>query len=125
MTEVTKNPEPAYSGGNIRDLEEIQRTLKDRLILVGQNLIDFRDQTEDDILELKKEIEALKKSTEKVIDFIETLSGEFNKFAKREDLEILSKQAKMFQPMNFATKQDLKNLASSIDTTVSNEKGSG
>ena len=32
--------------------------------------------------------------------FLETISNELSKFAKKEDLEILSKQAKMFQPLN-------------------------
>ena len=35
---------------------------------------------------------------ERMINFLETASSEFSKFAKKEDLEILSKQAKMFQP---------------------------
>jgi len=34
-----------YSGNiSIRDLEEKQRNLKDRLILIGQNLIDFKEE---------------------------------------------------------------------------------
>ena len=37
---------------------------------------------------------------ERLISFLETASSEFSKFAKKEDLEILSKQAKMFQPLN-------------------------
>ena len=36
--------------------------------------------------------------------FLETASAEFSKFAKKEDLEILSKQAKMFQPLKLAGK---------------------
>ena len=45
---------------------------------------------------------------ERIKDFIETLSQEMSKFAKREDLNILSKQAKMFQPANFIRKEELK-----------------
>lgn len=98
------------SFGNTRDLEETQRTLRERLILFGQNLIDFKEESEKEILELKKGISILKTNMEKIRDFIETLSGELNKFAKKEDLEILSKQAKLFQPAEFITKRDLEKL---------------
>jgi len=96
-----------YSGNiSIRDLEEKQRNLKDRLILIGQNLIDFKEETEKDLSEAKKAIEVLKNTTSKITDFMESLSEETMKFAKKEDLEILSKQAKMFQPQEFITKQE-------------------
>ena len=110
MVDVNTNPETSYAGGNFRDLEESQRNLKDRLILVGQNLIDFKEKAEDEMMELKKDIEILKNSVTKITSFIETLSGEFGKFAKKEDLDILVKQAKMFQPMQFVKKSDLDKL---------------
>ncbi|MBS3084362.1 hypothetical protein J4411_00420 [Candidatus Pacearchaeota archaeon] len=99
-----------FSGNNFMDLEERQRIIKDRLILVGQNLIDFREKYEEEIMEVKKDLEILKKSVEKIKDFIETISSEFSKFARKDDLEILKKQAKMFQPLEFATKEDLLQL---------------
>ena len=49
-------------------------------------------------LEIKKDIESLKQNIERLISFLESASTEFPKFAKKEDLEILYKQSKMFQP---------------------------
>ena len=74
---------------NLMDLEERQRIIKDRLILIGQNLIDFKEKNEEELLELKKDFEILKRSLEKIKDFVETISSEFQKFAKKEDLEKL------------------------------------
>ena len=93
----------------IRDLEEKQRILKDRLLLIGQNLIEFKEKNDQHILEIKKNIEILKQNIERIMSFLETASREFSKFARKEDLEILSKQAKMFQPLEFVRKSDLKN----------------
>lgn len=87
----------------IRNLEEKQRILKDRLILIGQNLIDMREKTNEKILEIKKDIEILKQNMERMISFLESASAEFSKFAKKEDLEILYKQAKMFKPLKYVT----------------------
>jgi len=93
----------------IRDLEEKQRILKDRLLLIGQNLIEIKEKSDQEILEIKKNIETIKNSIERMMSFLETASGEFSKFARKEDLEILSKQAKMFQPLEFVRKSHLKN----------------
>lgn len=107
-----QNPNQNYladTNSRARDLEERQRILKDRLILIGQNLIEMREKTNEKFLEIKKDIEILKQNMERMISFLESASAEFSKFAKKEDLEILSKQARMFQPMEFATMDDLKN----------------
>lgn len=88
----------------IRNLEEKQRTLKDRLLLIGQNLIEIRKENNQNTLEIKKDIETTKQNMERVRSFLETASSEFTKFAKKEDLEILSKQAKMFQPLKLIKK---------------------
>jgi len=92
----------------LRDLEEKQKMLKDRLLLLGQNLIDIREKSREEMLEMKKEFEVMKRSVGRLIDFLETASAEFSKFARKEDLEILKKQAKMFQPLEFIRKKDLK-----------------
>jgi hypothetical protein len=99
----SQNYDESYndSGLRIRSVEEKQRILKDRLILIGQNLIDTKEKISQDILGIKKEIEILKQHMERTKIFLETASKEFSKFAKKEDLEILSKQAKMFQPLDF------------------------
>ncbi len=94
----------------IRDIEEKQRTIKDRLLLIGQNLIEVKDTTNKTILEIKKELEILKQNVGRIVSFTEAISGEFSKFARKEDLEILSKQAKMFQPLEFVRKEDLKKI---------------
>ncbi len=85
----------------IRDLEEKQRILKDRVLLIGQNLIETKEKTSETFLEIKKELEKIKDSVEKMKMFIESISSEFPKFARKDDLNILVKQAKMFQPLKY------------------------
>ncbi|MBI2003841.1 hypothetical protein HYS72_00035 [Candidatus Pacearchaeota archaeon] len=85
----------------LRDLEEKQRILKDRVLLIGQNLIDTKEKTSEDILEIKKDLEKIKDNLEKIKRFIESISTEFQKFARKDDLNILIKQAKMFQPLKY------------------------
>ncbi len=114
---MADNQEADYTGqlfndlnSKIRDIEDKQRINKDRLLLIGQNLIDLKEKTNEKILEMKKDIENMKDKIERMSDFLDSISGEFSKFAKKDDLEILTKQAKMFQPLDFVRKEDLKNL---------------
>jgi len=108
----TEYPPQTYNSsvGGLRDIEDKQRILKDRLLLIGQNLVETKENTQEDLNKMKKDLAILKNSMEKVMNFLENISDEFSKFARKEDLEILAKQAKMFQPLEFATKKDLEKL---------------
>ena len=81
----------------LKDLEEKQRALKDQLLLIGQNLIDVKENSNRKILEIKRDVEIIKQTMNRLVAFLEMASGEFSKFAKKEDLEILAKQARIFQ----------------------------
>ena len=93
----------AYTGFSegtlkLRSLEEKQNILKDRLLLIGQNLLEMKEKNLQENLEIKKQVQLIKQELEKIKTFLGTISGEFSKFARKEDLEILQKQARMFQP---------------------------
>jgi hypothetical protein len=94
----------------VRDLEEKQWIIKDRILLIGQNLIETKSEMHSVFLSIKRDIEIMKKDIERLKSFFETASSEFSKFAKKEELEVLAKQAKMFQPLEFVTKSDLEKL---------------
>lgn len=99
-----------YNNANsrIRNTEEKQGILSERLLLIGKNLIEVKEHTTEKILESKKDIDKIKQDIDKIKIFLETISSEFSKFARKDDLEILSRQAKMFQPLEFVKKNNLK-----------------
>ncbi len=107
-----ENPGSWETNTKIRDLEERYRILRDRLLLIGENLVEIKEKINEDVLKIKKDVEVIKRNMERLVSFLETASVEFSKFARKEDLEILSKQAKMFQPLEFVRKKDLKKLKS-------------
>ena len=100
------------SSGNLKinDIEEKQNVMRDRLLLIGQNLVDSKEENSEKVLEIKKEIESIKRDIGTIKSFLETISNEISKFARKDDLEILKKQAKMFQPLEFVRKSELKNF---------------
>ncbi|MBI2043503.1 hypothetical protein HYT25_03890 [Candidatus Pacearchaeota archaeon] len=103
-------PQANFQGNfRLKDVEEKQNILKDRLLLIGQNLVDFKEETSLRILELKKDVEKMKDDVEKIKTFLDLVSSEMGKFARKDDLEILKKQARMFQPLEFAKKHKEEN----------------
>jgi CHASE3 domain sensor protein len=101
MVEEQSNYTDQYFGEvtlKLRDLEEKQKILKDRLFLIGENLVELKDKLNNENLEIKKNMTIMQDQLKKMLSFLETASSEMSKFAKKEDLEILYKQARMFQP---------------------------
>jgi len=111
MTELDyENQYFTETSTKVRDLEEKQRIIKDRILLIGQNLIEMKEDVHLNFIEIKRDIETMKRDIERLKSFFETISGELSRFAKKDDVEILSKQAKMFQPLEFVTRDDLEKL---------------
>lgn len=94
-------PQTNFQGNfRLKDVEEKQNILKDRLLLIGQNLIETKEETSERIIEIKKDVEKMKNDLEKIKSFLDLISVEMGKFARKDDLEILKKQARMFQPLS-------------------------
>jgi len=82
----------------LRDLEEKQRLLKDRTLLIGQNLIDEKEDTFEGIQELKKMVWTLKEENIRMKDFIQRMGEQISELARKEELMILQRQFDMFKP---------------------------
>ncbi len=82
----------------VHDLEEKQKILRERVLLVGKNFIEFKEDQQKKNIEFKKTMEIMKGTLDKMSAFLESASTEFSKYARKEDVEILTKQARMFEP---------------------------
>ena len=81
----------------MRDLEEKQSLLRDRILLISQTLIQERDKTFSDVLELKKTLSALKEETAKIKEFLQRVSEQLDNMARKEELAILQRQFDLFR----------------------------
>jgi len=106
----------------IRDLEEKNRLMRERLLLIGQNLIEIREKNNSDLLQVRQDLEFIKMEVKRMKSFLESAASEFSNFAKKSELAILTKQAKMFQPTEFVKRQDLKQAIHSELKEIKREK---
>ncbi len=87
-------------GSRIRDMEEKQRILKDRLLLVGKSLIDERDKNFSEIQEMKKIIIKITEENIRMREFIQRMAEQLEKTARKEELMILQRQIDLFRSKN-------------------------
>lgn len=82
----------------LRDIEERQRLIKERVLLIGENLVEGKEESTQEIAELKVKTESIEKEIQRIKDTLSSIIEEMQNFARKSELEILKKQFKMFEP---------------------------
>jgi len=94
----------------LQDMEEKQRLLKDRVLLIGENLLESKEENSREITELKISTAQMKQDVERIKETLARLADELENKARRQELEMIRKQLKMFEPLKFATIEDVKKM---------------
>jgi hypothetical protein len=94
----------------LKDTDERNKLIRERVLLLGKNLISSRQETEDEIKNLKQENIKIKENLEKLKRTSNSLLTEFGKFVKREELTLIERMLKDFQPLEFMRKKDVEEL---------------
>ena len=97
-------------GTKINEIEEKQRLIKDRILLIGENLIVTRDELEKQDSEFKKQLKVIEADIKSIKQVVQRMTNEMSNFARKSEVEILTRQVKIFQPLEFARIQDVKNI---------------
>jgi hypothetical protein len=83
----------------IRDLEDRQRLIRDKLNLLSTNFIDLKNTLEKEVTDLKISTDSIKYEIAKIKDLIVRISEELDNRAKRSELELVAKQLKIMKPL--------------------------
>tara|TARA_Y100000310_G_scaffold310057_1_gene354812 strand:- start:1557 stop:1967 length:411 start_codon:yes stop_codon:yes gene_type:complete len=94
----------------LRDAEERNQLVRERILLLGKNLIESKQETESDIKELKKQTSEIKKDLEKLQRLSENIVQETKKFVKKNEVVVIERMLKDFQPLEFMRKKDVEEL---------------
>ena len=94
----------------LNEVEEKQILIKDRALLIGKNLISTKEDYEKEFSEIKKRLT----TTEEEIKLIKQLNNriieEIGNLARKTEVEALQKQMMMFEPLELARIQDVKDI---------------
>lgn len=94
----------------LRDLEERNRAIRERVLLIGQNLIASREEIDNAVVDLKKQTSETKKELDKIKQLVENIVSEFDKFARKDEMILVEKMLKDFQPIKFARIEDVEDM---------------
>ena len=94
----------------LRDIDERSRLIRERVLLLGKNLISSRQTVEDELKIIKKDNFDIKKDLDKLKKLSNSLLAEFNKFVKRDEMVMIERMLKDFQPLEFMRKKDVEEL---------------
>ena len=94
----------------INEIEEKQRLLKDRLLLVGENLISTKEEQEKENLEFKTRLKSIEEDIKELKQLNKRIIDELNNFARKTEVSILEKQFQMFEPLKTARLTDVEKI---------------
>ncbi len=96
----------------MNDLEERTRLLKDRLLMLSKTVLKNNGRFNKDLILIKDDITEIKNELDRLKDTADHLVTESSEFARRDELRIFERYIKMFEPLKFATIDDVKKLIS-------------
>jgi len=76
----------------LRDLEEKNRLVRDRVLLLGQSVIDERDKSFREIQEMKSNLITLKEDVGRLKELMQRMAEQIIQMARKEELMILQRQ---------------------------------
>jgi hypothetical protein len=94
----------------LRDIEEKNKVSKDRIMLLGQNLISSREELIKELNILKKEQNNIRKELDKLKGLIENILSETDNFVRRDEILMIERMLKDFQPIEFARVKDVEEM---------------
>ena len=94
----------------IKGLEERQESLKEKTLLLGQSFLKQEETLREDVSMLKEEISELRSDLERVKERTENILQEMGNFARKEELKLVEKYMKIWEPLKFVKENEVKKM---------------
>ena len=97
-------------GSRIRTVEGQYNLLRDRVLVVNNNLIGQYKKNLVEFKSLNEDVRDMKEDIFKLKEAIRHLLKEMELFARKENVTVLEKYINLWNPMNFITEKEVKRL---------------
>ena len=110
--EQISNTESAYldSVARLRTLEGRYNLLRDRVLVVNNNLIEQYKKTVTEVKSVNDDIKEIKSDLFKIKEAMRHLLSELELFAKKDDVKYLEKYINLWNPMKFVNEADVERI---------------
>ncbi len=98
----------------MNDLEENMRLLKERVAVVSQTVLRQNDRLNKELIIIKDDISGLRNEIDRMKEAVEHIISESAELARKEELKVLERSMKLFEPLKYATEDDVKRIVSKM-----------
>jgi len=109
-------------GTRIRDLEEKANAMKERLLLVGSNLLETKEETQQKVSQIEKQNSQLLVEIKKINSLNQMISSELNNFVRKDEIVLIERMLKDFQPLDFVRRKDLEEINKGKAVNISKDE---
>lgn len=101
-------------GIKIREIEERTNSIKERLLLFGKNLIETKEEIEERMKESEKQSTNISQEIKKTSNNIKLIEEELGNFVRKDEIILVERMLKDFQPLEFVRTKDLEEKINEI-----------
>ncbi len=94
----------------IKDVEERNSSLRERIILLSQNTINLKEGMEERMGEIEKKQNLLNMDMKKIKSMLDNILSEINNFTRKEEIILVERMLKDFQPLEFVRRKDVEEM---------------
>lgn len=94
----------------LNDIEEKMRLVKEKLLTLGQTFLKQNDRLNKEVVLIKEDISDIKNENDHIKEIVNHIVDETAEFARKDELQVLERYMKIFEPLKFATIDDVKRL---------------
>ena len=98
----------------VRALEKKQIELKEKVLVINRNMLEEFKAILNEIKDITKDLKDIKDSTAKFQGTIKQIVNEMDSFASKDQMKALEKYINLWNPLNFITEGEARNLIESI-----------
>lgn len=97
----------------LRLLERRQETIREKMTIINQNMVGEYKKLLFEVRSLVTDIHEIKINLASLQDNIKIILKEAESFAKKDQVKVLEKYINLWNPLNFVTEEEVKNLLKS------------
>jgi len=97
-------------GTRMREIEERTNSIKERMLIINSNLIDSKEELEQRVLAIEKQNAILTSEIKKINSTVQNILSETNNFVRKDEIILVERMLKDFQPLDFVRRKDLEEL---------------
>jgi len=94
----------------IRDIEGKYNLLRDRALLINQNMIEQYQKTHTELKTINEDVRQIKEELFHIKETLKHIIKELEHFSRKEEMHVLEKYINLWNPMKFVTENDVKRI---------------